>query len=119
MPTLPHIWSHVSLRRAFAMLIALVMALAPFAMQSAMAAAPSAHHAQSMDMAPCAGQSDDGQPAKSIDRSCCPAMCSTMALAPVVAGDFAIGERTPDQPETEQFGRSYVAKLATPPPRRA
>jgi hypothetical protein len=45
-------------------------------------------------------------------------MCSTMALAPVVAGEFAIGERTPDQPETEQFGRSYVAKLATPPPRR-
>ncbi len=119
MPTLPHIWLQVSLRRAFAMLIALVVALAPFAMQSAMAAAPSAHHAQSMDMTHCAVQSDDGQPGNSIDRSCCPAMCSAMALAPVVAGDFAIGERTPDQPNTEQFGRSYVAKLATPPPRRA
>lgn len=107
------------MRPAFAMLIALAMLFAPFAMQGAMAAAPSNHDSQSMQAMSCAGRSDAGKQDKMVDQSCCATMCSTPALAPVAAGDFAILERACDQPAFEQIGRSYVAKLATPPPRRA
>ena len=109
----------VSIRPIFAVLIALAMLFAPFAMQGAMAAAPSDHHAQAMDMTDCADQADDGKIDNMVDQSCCAAMCAGMALAPALTGDLAIRERTPDQPATEHFGRSYVAKLATPPPRPA
>lgn len=107
------------MRPIFAVLIALAMLFAPLAMQGAMAAAPSDHHAQSMDMTHCSSQSEDGKLDQTVDQSCCAAMCAGMALAPATTGDLAIRERAPDLPATEQFGRGFVAKLATPPPRIA
>ncbi len=106
------------MRPVFAMLIALAMLFAPFAMQSgsARAAMPS-DHAQSMDAVHCSGET--GNDDQSADHSCCAAMCAGAALAPALAADFRMLTSGDDQPAIEQFGRSHLAKLPTPPPRTA
>jgi hypothetical protein len=109
----------VSIRPVFAVLIALAMLVAPFAMQgaSARAAMPADHHAQMIEAAHCAGE--EGKAGKSVDLDCCAAMCATASLAPAVAADLPTVARGDDQPATDQFGRSHLAKLPTPPPRIA
>ncbi len=114
------IWLCVSLRPIFAILIAVALLFAPFAMQSgsAMAAAPGDHHAQMKDKGHCGDQPVEGE-GKMTGKSCCIAMCTGIAVtvaAPVEALAFA---RIADLPALIVFHHSYLAKLATPPPRRA
>lgn len=111
----------VSLRPLFAFLIAFAMSFAPFAMQagSAMAAMPSDHHSQMLEKGHCGGQSDEGMADKALGKSCCVAMCTAIAVAPVSPGEPLAFSRIAERPALAQFRRSYLAKLPTPPPRRA
>lgn len=108
----------MSVRPVFAILIALAMLFAPFAMQSGSArAAMPADHAQMMESSHCSGETGKFDPG--VDDSCCAAMCAAAALAPAIVADLPIPLRGDDQPAIERFGRSHLAKLPTPPPRIA
>lgn len=111
----------VSLRPLFAILIAVGMLFAPLAMQSgsAMAMAPADHYAQMMEKGHCADQPTKNSDSKPLDKSCCAATCSVAAVTAVSPGQPPEFGRTVDRPSIEQFRHSYLAELATPPPRRA
>lgn len=111
----------VSIRPLFAILIAYAMLFAPLAMQSgaAMAMAPADHNAQMMETGHCSEQPAKSHNGKMVDKSCCAAMCAAVAVAPAVTTEPDTYARTVDRPATDQFQRSYLAELPTPPPRRA
>ena len=112
----------VSIRRLFAILIAFAMLLAPFAMQSAsaMAMAPAAdHHAQMMDSGHCGEQPAKDHDGKRVDRSCCAAMCTAVAVAPMPISEPHAFASSIERPSLVQFDHSFLAELPTPPPRLA
>ena len=108
------------LRRLHLILAALVMLVAPVAMQAGvvMAAMPMDH--REMAQSGHCGDEDPGRDEKSsAANECCVAMCS--AVAPLSAASL---EPSPYHvpllfalPRTEH--RAFVSKLPTPPPRRA
>ena len=120
-PRIARIWLGVSLRPLFATLIAAAMLFAPLAMQagSAMAMAPADHHAQMMDKGHCGDQPAEGEDGKMMGKSCCVAMCTGVAVSAAVPMETLAFARIVDRPSLEVFHHSYLAKLATPPPRRA
>lgn len=113
-------WVLVNTRRLVMMLTALAMLFAPLAMQSgaAMAMPASDHHAQVSNGGHCdSNDQPDNKRTDKADMSCCVAMCSAVTIASSAAADtpaFAYAELTmlPDQ-----FRRSFLAELPTPPPR--
>lgn len=111
----------VSPRSLFAILIAMAMLFAPFAMQhgGAMAAAPSKPHSQMMPEGHCGGQPNDGKAAKAIDGSCCATMCASIVIAPMSPTERLALSRSAERPSPQAFQHSYLAKLPTPPPRGA
>ena len=111
----------VSLRPLFAMLIAIAMLFAPLAIQgsSAMAMAPADHHAQMMESGHCGEQPAKGDHDKAPDKSCCVAMCSAVAVAPTAFVEPHSFSRPVERPALDQFQRSFLAELPTPPPRLA
>ncbi|MES2147313.1 MAG: hypothetical protein V4491_05615 [Pseudomonadota bacterium] len=115
------IWRGVSLRPLFAILIAVGMLFAPLAMQSgsAMAMAPADHQSQMMNQGHCSDQPTGGKDSKVPGKSCCAAMCTAVAVVPVSPVEPLAFGGVADRPALDQFHRSYLAKLATPPPRRA
>ena len=120
-PQISGITSRVTCRSIFAMLIAAALLFAPFAMRSggAMAAMPSNHHSQAMDKSHCGDQPATGKDHKSTGKSCCAAMCTAIAVAPGSPVEPLAHARSIDRSAIDQFGRSFMAKLPTPPPRRA
>lgn len=115
------IWLPVSLRPLFAILIAAAMLFAPFAMQSgsAMATAPSDHQSQMMEKGHCGEQPASRKDGVPTGKSCCVAMCTTIAVAPVSPVEPLGYSRSAEQTDNDEFGPSFLAKLPTPPPRRA
>ena len=111
----------VSLRPIFAILIAIAMLFAPFAMPTgAMAMAPADEHSQMMMASDhCGDTSSDANDSNAIGKSCCIAMCAAVAVAPVSALEPQTFARIVDRPSVSQFTHGYLAELATPPPRRA
>ena len=111
----------VSFRPLFALLIAMAMLFAPFAVGSgpAMAMAPADHQAQMADKGHCGGQPANGKDSKATIKSCCAAMCTAVAVAPAPPAKPQGFARALDRPSVEQFYISHLAELATPPPRRA
>ena len=112
----------VSIRRLFAILIAFAMLFAPLAMQSgsAMAMAPAAgHHAQMMDSGHCGEQPAKDHHGKKVDKSCCAAMCTAVAVAPAPISKPHAFASSIEQPSLVQFDHSFLAELPTPPPRLA
>ena len=111
----------VTCRSIVAILIAAAMLFAPFAMRSggAMAAMAANHHSQAMDKDHCGDQPATGKDQKSTGKSCCAAMCTAIAVVPGSPVEPLAYARSVDRPTIEQFGRSFLAKLPTPPPRRA
>ncbi|MEO6113723.1 MAG: hypothetical protein ABIP07_04655 [Sphingomicrobium sp.] len=109
----------MSLRRLFAVLIAVAMLFAPLALRSgsAMAMAPAKHHSQMMGKGHCGEQ--PGKDGKSAGKSCCAAMCTAVALAPVSPVEPFAFPLSIERPSLAQSSHSYLAKLPTPPPRRA
>lgn len=116
-----HIWRSVSLRPFFVILIAFAMLFAPLAMQtgSAMAMAPADHQSQMMDQGHCSDQPAERADGKTMTKSCCVAMCTAVAMAAPSLVEPQAFERVLDRPSLDRFHHSYLAKLATPPPRRA
>jgi hypothetical protein len=115
------IWRAVSATRLFAMLIAFAMLFAPVALQSgaAMAMAPADHHAQMMESGHCGEQPAKSHDGKAMDKSCCAAMCAAVAVAPAVEAEPHALVPAVERPALDQFQRSYLAELPTPPPRLA
>ena len=113
--------ARMSLRPLFAILIAVVMLFAPVTLQSgaAMAMAPADHHSQMMDKGHCGEQPAKSDHDKSMDKSCCAAMCAAVAVAPSAAIDPHNFSRPVERPALDRFQRSFLAKLPTPPPRLA
>lgn len=113
------IWHVVTLRPIFAILVALGLLFTPFGMGSASAmAAPADHHAQMMKSGHC-GDQPSKKDGKAMDKSCCVAMCSAIAVAPTMTPEPHVFTMSPDLPSIAQFHHSYLAKLPTPPPRGA
>ena len=111
----------VSLRPFYAMLIAFAMLFAPLAMQSgaAMAMAPADHQGQMMESGQCGEQPAKSHHGKAMDKSCCAAMCAAVAVAPSVEAEPHALARQAQRPALDQFQRSFLAELPTPPPRLA
>ena len=112
----------VSLRPLFVMLIAFAMLFAPLAVQSgrAMAMTPAAdHHAQMMESGHCGEQPAKSHHDKSDDKSCCVAMCTAIAVAPVAPTEPHALAASTERPSLVQFDHSFLAELPTPPPRLA
>lgn len=120
-PQIARIWLGVSLRPILTTLIAAAMLFAPLAMQSgsAMAMAPADHHAQLMEKGHCGDQPAKGEDGKMMGKSCCVAMCMGVAVTAAVPIETLAFARIVDRPSPDVFHHSYLAKLATPPPRRA
>ena len=118
---LTRIWLGVSIRPFFAILIAFAMLFAPLAMRSgsAMAMVPADHQSQMMDKGHCGDQPAKDKDGKAMGKSCCVAMCTAVAVTAVSAVEPLAFARVVGRPSLEQFHHSYLAKLATPPPRRA
>ena len=115
------IGSLVSLRPLSAILIAFAMLFAPLAMQSgsAMAMAPADHHSQMMEKGHCGDQPARGKDGKATGKSCCVAMCTAIAVAPTASVEPMASTRLLERPSLERPNHSYLARLPTPPPRRA
>ena len=111
----------VSLRPLFAILIAVAMLFAPFAMQSgaAMAMAPADHRGQMMEKGHCGEQPAKGDHGKSTEKSCCVAMCAAVAVTPASSVEPHIFSHLIERPALDQFQHSFLAELPTPPPRLA
>jgi hypothetical protein len=113
----------MSLRRVFAMLIAVAMIFAPLAMPggAAMAAPGPSHHDAMGDQTDHCGAKADHQQNRdtSIDKSCCAAMCIGIAVAPVSSEQALSYARIAPLPSADPFRRGYLGEIATPPPRLA
>ena len=115
------IWPSVSLRPLFATLIAFAMLFAPLALQSgaAMAMAPGDHHAQMTETNHCGEQPAKSHDGKTVDKSCCAAMCTAIAVAPTPMSEPQVFASSIERPSLIQFNHSFLAELPTPPPRLA
>lgn len=112
----------MGLRPLFALLIAVAMLFAPLAIQSgsAMAMAPAAdHHAQMMDSGHCGDQPSKDNNSMSDDKSCCVAMCTAIAVAPMTPEGPHVLASSTKLLSLAQFHHGFLAKLPTPPPRLA
>jgi hypothetical protein len=113
----------MTLRRFFAMLIAVAMMFAPLAMPggAAMAApGPSHHGAMSGQMNHCGAKTGHQQNrGKPVDKSCCAAMCIGVAVAPASTERGLAYSRVALRPSAGPFRRGYLGEIATPPPRPA
>lgn len=109
----------MSIRRLFAILVAVAVLFAPaFTGAGIATAAVSDHHAKMMEKGHCdsATGEEQGEPA---DMSCCGAMCMAVAVAPSgtpitkpLIGSVPVGS-------LHSFQTGSPAELATPPPRPA
>lgn len=115
------IWPRMSLRPLFAMILAVAMLFAPLAMQSgsAMAMAPADHHAQMMESGHCGEQPAKNHDGKSVDKSCCVATCTAIAVVPTMPIEPQAMVSSNERPSLSQFHHSFLAELPTPPPRLA
>lgn len=112
----------VSLRNLFATIIALALLFAPAAMQSGAAMAssmPSNHHSQMMDKGHCGEKPEDRKSGMAGGELCCVAMCAAVAVASASTVKAFAFLPSVERPALEQPGHSFLAELATPPPRRA
>ena len=114
-------WARVSPRSVFAILIAFAMFFAPFAIQSgrAMAAMPSNHQGQMIAKGHCGEPSSSGKTEKNHPKSCCVAMGTAIAVAPNSPDEPLAVDRVIVQSALRTSPHSYLARLATPPPRTA
>ena len=111
----------VSLRPLFAILIAVAMLFAPLALQSgaAMAMAPADHHSQMTETDHCGEQPAKSHDGKTVDKSCCAAMCTAIAVAPTPMLQPHVFSSSAERAALVQFNHSFLAELPTPPPRLA
>jgi hypothetical protein len=108
-------------RFLFILVMAVAMAMAPFAMSigEAMAAAPAHHGGTSAgNDAPghCSGEPEQ-EPADESGESCCAAGCFALATLEAPAAEAASLSVARERPAQQIFRRGYLGEIATPPPR--
>ena len=111
----------MSLRPLVAILIAIGLFMAPLAIRSgaAMAMPQPRAHSQMPPSEHCGKQPATGKHQKSGESACCVAMCIAVAPAPTPKLEPHFLTASRDRPTPDQFGRSFLAELPTPPPRLA
>lgn len=116
--------SPMSIRKLFAVLIALAVLFAPSVTYASMPAAMAHDHAMPMmEMGHC--ETLPGQtPAKSADdskadKNCCMAMCTALAVAPSAPAESAEPKHAQSYFAVPQSWHGYLGEIATPPPRTA
>ena len=111
----------VSIRPLFAILIAIAMLFAPFAMKNGAAAASNRanHHAQMMGAGHCGEQPAKDHDGKAMDKSCCVWMCAAVAIAPSHVAEPLRTVHGAQHPALDRSGHNFLAELPTPPPRLA
>ena len=109
----------MSLRLLLAILTGLALSFAPLGLQngSAMAMGPGDHQMQMMESGHCDGQPAKDNHSKSSAMSCCAAMCTALAVAPMAPAGPLVLESSAERPALEQSGHGFLAELPTPPPR--
>lgn len=107
------------LRRLFALLIGLAMALAPLGMPAMAQAAPDSHHDLVMKQGHCDEQpAPDHHGRAASDKDCCVAMCIAV-VAPSGAADLPDYHPARARPASDLDRRGFLGEIATPPPRLA
>lgn len=112
----------MSLRLLFSALIALAMLIAPLAVLDGVAMAMSpvqGNHAQAMTGGHCDQQPAKSPAGKSIEKTCCAAMCTAIAGPPSSVGEPLALSAARNKPPVDLFRKDYLAELPTPPPRIA
>ena len=108
----------VTIRRLFALLVAMAISLAPVGMP-AMAVAQdvpaSQHHGDMAGPMHCDEQQPDGQQPEG-DQNCCAAMCFGVVV-PQGGAPLAAYHGPTDRPARDRFRLGYLGEIATPPPR--
>ena len=107
------------IRILLGMLLAVAMSFAPLAMagEQAMAAAPSHHAEMDAGAAHCPEQSGQDQPDNPDAKPCCAAGCTAAAALPELMAQPPALPKPQLRPAAEQFHRSTLSEIATPPPR--
>ena len=110
----------MSVRFLFALLLAVGLSLAPFAMPMGEASAVAPGHHAGMAKA---GHCDDEPAPQQSDhhkaKPCCAAGCMTAAMLPDLAEALLDLPRVTERPGLDRFYRGYLGEIATPPPRRS
>jgi hypothetical protein len=111
----------VSIRKLFAILIALAVLIAPSVTYAAMPVAAAPHHdMRMMDMGHCQmlpSKSNDHD--KTDGKSCCMSMCMAVAVAPFTPADAVEPKHSVAYFAVSQSWHGYLGEIATPPPRAA
>ena len=109
----------MSIRKLFAILLALSVLLAPGLTGAAMAAAPH-HDMQMMEAGHCeAPPSQPGNHDKTSGKSCCIAMCMALAVTPTTPNEVSRPRQEVAQFAPPKSYQGLPAEIATPPPRPA
>jgi len=111
----------MSIRRLFALLIAVAMALAPVGIPAmSEAATPASHHDQmaNADGSHCDQQPQPNQHHKAADKNCCIAMCVAVVV-PAGVVELPMYHAARDRPASDLDRRDFLAEIATPPPKLA
>ena len=116
----------VSIRKLFAMLVAVAVLFAPAVtgLSAALAAVPD-HHMQMMSTGHCkalpSGENSDQSPGKDskAGKPCCIAMCIAVAATPAEIGVSQPLVGVANVPTLQSFLIGAPAEIATPPPRAA
>jgi hypothetical protein len=105
----------VSIRRLFAIFVALGVLFAPSVTYASVAMAPH-HDMQMMEMGHCESPpaTADG---KAPVKSCCISMCVAVALAPSVPANAVELEHSASYFAVPVSWHGYLGEIATPPPR--
>lgn len=109
----------MSIRKLFALLLAVSVLFAPGVAGAAMASSPY-HAMQMMQGGHCQTMpSSSGGDHKMTGKSCCIAMCMAVAVAPSTPAQSSPLRQQVAQFAPPQTYRGLPAEIATPPPRRA
>jgi hypothetical protein len=108
----------VSIRKLFALLLAVSVLFAPGVAGAAMASSPY-HAMQMMQGGHCQTPPSNSGDHKMTGKSCCIAMCMAVAVAPSTPAQSSPPRQQVAQFASPQAYRGLPAEIATPPPRRS
>ena len=109
----------VSIRKLFAIFVAIAVLFAPAITGAAMAAAPH-HEMQMVEAGHCQSPpSNSGHHDRTVGKSCCIAMCMALAVAPSAPAEISPSRQQMAQFAPPQAYRGLPAEIATPPPRHS
>ena len=111
----------MSIRKLFAILIAIAMLFAPaFSRVGEASAAVTDHHAQMMESGHCQSMpADSDEHDKAAEKSCCISMCMGVAVTPPTSARGPAPAPAAVVPAITTLHLAYLGEIATPPPKLA